>query len=69
MCPALQPDVARDEIVLSTGSQVGGLLVDGLGDGAMIEAPSEDVEYLRTTAFGLLQVRGASHGCFNNMEF
>lgn len=29
--------------------------VDGLGDGAMIECPGEDVEFLRTTAFGLLQ--------------
>ena len=35
--------------------QVGGLLVDGLGDGAMVEAPSEDLDFLRTTAFGLLQ--------------
>ncbi|KIZ04819.1 hypothetical protein MNEG_3143 [Monoraphidium neglectum] len=45
----------RDEIVINTGSMVGGLLVDGLGDGAMIEAPHEDPEFLRTTAFGLLQ--------------
>jgi (E)-4-hydroxy-3-methylbut-2-enyl-diphosphate synthase len=34
---------------------VGGLLVDGLGDGVCIDAPHEDVEYLRTTSFGLLQ--------------
>jgi (E)-4-hydroxy-3-methylbut-2-enyl-diphosphate synthase len=45
----------RDEIVINTGSWVGGLLVDGLGDGALIEAPHEDLEYLRTTSFGLLQ--------------
>lgn len=32
------------------------MLVDGLGDGAMVEAPHEDLEFLRTTAFGLLQV-------------
>jgi hypothetical protein len=38
--------------------QVGGLLVDGLGDGALIEAPHEDLDFLRTTSFGLLQVRG-----------
>ena len=38
--------------------QVGGLLVDGLGDGAMIEAAGEDMDFLRTTGFGLLQVRG-----------
>jgi (E)-4-hydroxy-3-methylbut-2-enyl-diphosphate synthase len=42
--------------VINTGSLVGGLLVDGLGDGVLIEAPHEDVEYLRTTSFGLLQV-------------
>lgn len=36
--------------------QVGGLLVDGLGDGAIIEAPHEDLDFLRTTSFGLLQV-------------
>jgi (E)-4-hydroxy-3-methylbut-2-enyl-diphosphate synthase len=45
----------RDDIVINTGSLVGGLLVDGLGDGAIIEAPHEDLEFLRTTSFGLLQ--------------
>lgn len=30
--------------------------VDGLGDGAMIEVPGEDLDFLRTTSFGLLQV-------------
>jgi (E)-4-hydroxy-3-methylbut-2-enyl-diphosphate synthase len=45
----------RDELVIKTGSWVGGLLVDGLGDGALIEAPHEELEFLRTTSFGLLQ--------------
>lgn len=45
----------RDEVVITTGSTVGGLLVDGLGDGAVIYSPTEDVEFLRLTAFGLLQ--------------
>lgn len=49
------PDTPRDDIVLRTGSWLGGLLVDGLGDGALIEAPHEDLEFLRTTSFGLLQ--------------
>ena len=31
------------------------LQVDGLGDGAMVECPGEDTDFLRTTAFGLLQ--------------
>lgn len=50
--PATAP---RDELVIKTGSWVGGLLVDGLGDGALIEAPHEELEFLRTTSFGLLQ--------------
>jgi (E)-4-hydroxy-3-methylbut-2-enyl-diphosphate synthase len=33
---AFPAGAARDEIVITTGSLVGGLLVDGLGDGAMI---------------------------------
>jgi hypothetical protein len=48
--------LCRDEVVIKTGSWVGGLLVDGLGDGAMIEAEGEDLDFLRTTSFGLLQV-------------
>ncbi len=30
--------------------------MDGLGDGALIEAEGEDLDFLRTTSFGLLQV-------------
>jgi len=37
-------------------------LVDGLGDGALIEAPHEDLDFLRTTSFGLLQVGGRRGG-------
>lgn len=44
----------RDDIVLQTGTNVGGLLVDGLGDGVVLEA-AEELEFLRTTSFGLLQ--------------
>ena len=46
------------EFALQLGSQVGGLLCDGLGDGVLVE-PQEGsdfgIEYLRTTSFGLLQ--------------
>eukprot|EP00798_Chlamydomonas_sp_ICE-L_P027677 gene27677-7318_t len=45
----------KDEIVMNTGSWVGGLLVDGLGDGAVVEAPSMDLESVRLMTFGLLQ--------------
>lgn len=46
----------RDDIVITTGSEIGGLLCDGLGDGVLLDVPSEDIDYLRTTSFGLLQV-------------
>lgn len=41
--------------MITTGSLIGGLLVDGLGDGVVIEAPHEDLDFVRTTSFGLLQ--------------
>ena len=40
---------------MHTGSWVGGLLVDGLGDGAVVEAPGQDLEEMRLMSFGLLQ--------------
>lgn len=49
-------DTKRDELVITTGSEIGGLLCDGLGDGVLLDVPSEDVDFLRTTSFGLLQV-------------
>ena len=48
---------SRDEIVLTSGTEIGALLVDGLGDGVAIECPSEDLEFLRLMCFGLLQAR------------
>ena len=38
-------------------------MVDGYGDGLVIECGTEDVDYLRTTSFGLLQVRTVCAGC------
>ncbi len=35
---------------------MGALMVDGLGDGLVVECATEDTDYLRTTSFGLLQV-------------
>ena len=49
--------MCRDELVIYTGSIIGGLLVDGLGDGVLIDAPHEDLEFVASTSFGLLQVR------------
>lgn len=48
--------MSRDELVLTSGTEIGALLVDGLGDGVAIECPSEDLDFLRTMSFGLLQV-------------
>jgi (E)-4-hydroxy-3-methylbut-2-enyl-diphosphate synthase len=46
---------SRDEIIVNAGSQVGALMVDGLGDGLAVECATEDLDFLRTTSFGLLQ--------------
>ena len=48
---------SRDEQILTSGTEIGALLVDGLGDGVLIECPGEDLETLRLMSFGLLQVR------------
>lgn len=31
------------------------MLVDGLGDGVMLEAADQDFDFLRSTSFGMLQ--------------
>jgi (E)-4-hydroxy-3-methylbut-2-enyl-diphosphate synthase len=50
------PDgTSRDEIIVSAGSQVGALMVDGYGDGLAVECATEDLDFLRITSFGLLQ--------------
>ncbi|KAK2075593.1 hypothetical protein QBZ16_001701 [Prototheca wickerhamii] len=45
----------REDLSLRAGVEVGGLMVDGLGDGVMLDCPGEDLAYLRESAFGLLQ--------------
>lgn len=45
----------KDDLVIGAGSQAGALLVDGLGDGLLLEAPDQDFDFLRNTSFGLLQ--------------
>lgn len=47
--------VHRDDLVIYAGSNAGALLVDGLGDGVLLEAPGQDVDFLRNTSFNLLQ--------------
>ena len=40
---------------MQTGSEVGALLVDGLGDGIAVACPSQDLNFLRNMSFGVLQ--------------
>jgi len=47
--------VDRDSVILTCGAEIGGMLVDGRGDGVCIDAPWEDLTFLRLTSFGLLQ--------------
>ena len=49
----------RSQLAITAGTEVGALLVDGLGDGALIECPGEDLEFLRLMTFGMLQVCAA----------
>eukprot|EP00640_Fibrocapsa_japonica_P000924 CAMPEP_0113943412 /NCGR_PEP_ID=MMETSP1339-20121228/23413_1 /TAXON_ID=94617 /ORGANISM="Fibrocapsa japonica" /LENGTH=652 /DNA_ID=CAMNT_0000948271 /DNA_START=394 /DNA_END=2352 /DNA_ORIENTATION=+ /assembly_acc=CAM_ASM_000762 len=50
-------EVSTDEFLIKSGCGAGSLLVDGLGDGVMIDAPSSafSMEDVRKTSFGLLQ--------------
>nr|AHN91473.1 4-hydroxy-3-methylbut-2-en-1-yl diphosphate synthase [Dendrobium officinale] len=45
----------RDDLVIGAGSEAGALLVDGFGDGILIEAQDHDFDFLRDTSFNLLQ--------------
>jgi len=45
----------KDQLILRAGAEAGALLVDGLGDGVMLNAENFDTELLRTTSFNLLQ--------------
>eukprot|EP00667_Euglena_gracilis_P001938 EG_transcript_1939 len=50
--------VTKEELVLNAGSRIGALLVDGLGDGVMLENPGADglgLNDLRLISFGQLQ--------------
>lgn len=49
------PTASKDEVVIHGGSEAGALLVDGLGDGVLLEAPSLPLDEVRLTAFGMLQ--------------
>ncbi|MFS7990007.1 putative (E)-4-hydroxy-3-methylbut-2-enyl-diphosphate synthase (ferredoxin) [Helianthus anomalus] len=46
---------AKDDLVIKAGANAGALLVGGLGDGILLEAPDQDFELLRNTSLNLLQ--------------
>lgn len=46
----------NDKFILNIGAEVGGCLVDGLGDGVMVKAPGFEKGAVRSLCFGLLQV-------------
>ena len=48
-------DAVKDAVVIQGGSEAGALLVDGLGDGVLLEAPSLSLEQQRIISFGMLQ--------------
>ncbi|GMH42640.1 hypothetical protein BSKO_10559 [Bryopsis sp. KO-2023] len=48
-------DADPEELIIRSGSQVGSCLMDGFGDGVMMEAEDQGLEFLRTTSFGMLQ--------------
>ncbi|VFQ91483.1 unnamed protein product [Cuscuta campestris] len=48
-------NIHRDDLVIGAGTNAGALLVDGLGDGVLLEAPDNDFDFLRNTSFNLLQ--------------
>mmetsp|Transcript_26004 Transcript_26004/g.34110 ORF Transcript_26004/g.34110 Transcript_26004/m.34110 type:complete len:732 (+) Transcript_26004:127-2322(+) len=47
-------DISNDELIINSGIGAGSLLVDGLGDGVLVDAPFP-TEQLRLQSFGLLQ--------------
>lgn len=54
-------DINKDQFLVHASTDIGGLLIDGLGDGVMLSWLSaggnvrDDVEYLNRTSFGILQ--------------
>ena len=54
-CCSFAEGTSGDDIIMNTGSEVGALLVDGLGDGVAVACPSQDLSFLRNMSFGVLQ--------------
>jgi (E)-4-hydroxy-3-methylbut-2-enyl-diphosphate synthase len=48
-------DLNEDQFMLYSATDLGALLIDGLGDGIMINAPEIPMQRVNSTAFGILQ--------------
>jgi (E)-4-hydroxy-3-methylbut-2-enyl-diphosphate synthase len=48
-------NASQDEIIMTAGTEIGALLVDGYGDGVLIECNTQDLNTLRQLSFNLLQ--------------
>jgi (E)-4-hydroxy-3-methylbut-2-enyl-diphosphate synthase len=49
------PGLTDEELTLYASTDIGGLLIDGLGDGVWISAPSSGLETINSISFGILQ--------------
>ncbi|KAM7469611.1 hypothetical protein LguiA_007794 [Lonicera macranthoides] len=47
--------IHMDDLVIAAGTNAGALLVDGFGEGLLLEAPEQYFDFLRNTYFNLLQ--------------
>lgn len=56
LCGSLCHQMTNDKFILRIGAEVGGCLVDGLGDGVMVETSGLEKNAVRSLCFGLLQV-------------
>lgn len=45
----------KEDLIIHAAAEYGALLCDGLGDGICIDAPSHDIDTLRTLSFNILQ--------------
>ncbi len=50
-----QPRVSREELMLYAATDLGGLLLDGLGDGVFLEAVQHPADVVNSLCFGILQ--------------
>ncbi len=48
-------NLAEDQLLLYSATDVGGLLIDGFGDGVFLQAPEREGQWLNSVAFGILQ--------------